>query len=437
MKAECIKMGINGEGIAYIDKTPVFIPGLLPGETAEIQITEDNRSFKRGKAVRIIKTSPYRRKPASEEEYLSGGAELAILDYEQQLYWKNALLEEALWKYGHVNRKLIRTMHASPSPTAYRNECKLPVGLKDGKLVMGLYRTGSNHFIPVDHFSTHTKELEEIRLQVLDILQKSKLKPFDVKTGHGLRFVVIRMIRGQCQLTLVTGKDQLSQALIDELAGIPQMRTVAQSINDRRKTTGIFGSTKVLAGDETIRIEMHGLKLQLSVESFFQMNTEQAEQLYDMVIQKLDPCDHLFEGYCGIGTMSLMAKDKARKVTGAEFSQQAVINAQANAEMNRVPNVTFVCADSAEAFRNARKTREVDCVLVDPPRSGMDENMISSLLHSKVRRIIYVSCNPATLGKNLKELKKAYDIRTIIPYDMFPDTPLVEAICVLERTGGR
>ena len=430
-------MGINGEGIAYIDQKPVFIPGLLPGETADIQITEDNRSFKRAKPVRITRTSPYRRKPASEEEYLSGSAELAILDYEQQLYWKNALLEEALWKYGHVNRKLIRDMHASPSPTGYRNECKLPVGLKDGKLAMGLYRTGSNHFIPVEHFSTHTKELEEIRLQVLEILQNSRLKPFDIKTGHGLRFVVIRCIQNQCQLTLVTGKDQISQTLIDELAGIKHMVTVAQSINDRRKTTGIFGATKILAGSETICIEMHGLKLRLSPESFFQMNTEQAEKLYDMVIQKLDACDHLFEGYCGIGTMSLMAKDKARKITGAEFSEQAVTNAKANTEMNRVPNVSFVCADSAEAFRQARKSREIDCVLVDPPRSGLDDNMVSALLHSKVKRIIYVSCNPATLGKNLKELKKAYDVRTIIPYDMFPDTPLVEAICVLERTGAR
>ena len=430
-------MGINGEGIAYIDQKPVFIPGLLPGETADIQITEDNRSFKRAKPVRITRTSPYRRKPASEEEYLSGSAELAILDYEQQLYWKNALLEEALWKYGHVNRKLIRDMHASPSPTGYRNECKLPVGLKDGKLAMGLYRTGSNHFIPVEHFSTHTKELEEIRLQVLEILQNSRLKPFDIKTGHGLRFVVIRCIQNQCQLTLVTGKDQISQTLIDELAGIKHMVTVAQSINDRRKTTGIFGATKILAGSETICIEMHGLKLRLSPESFFQMNTEQAEKLYDMVIQKLDACDHLFEGYCGIGTMSLMAKDKARKITGAEFSEQAVTNAKANTEMNRVPNVSFVCADSAEAFRQARKSREIDCVLIDPPRSGLDDNMVSALLHSKVKRIIYVSCNPATLGKNLKELKKAYDVRTIIPYDMFPDTPLVEAICVLERTGGR
>ena len=430
-------MGINGEGIAYIDQKPVFIPGLLPGETADIQITEDNRSFKRAKPVRITRTSPYRRKPASEEEYLSGGAELAILDYEQQLYWKNALLEEALWKYGHVNRKLIRDMHASPSPAGYRNECKLPVGLKDGKLAMGLYRTGSNHFIPVEHFSTHTRELEEIRLQVLEILQNSRLKPFDIKTGHGLRFVVIRCIQNQCQLTLVTGKDQISQTLIDELAGIEHMVTVAQSINDRRKTTGIFGATKILAGSETICIEMHGLKLRLSPESFFQMNTEQAEKLYDMVIQKLDACDHLFEGYCGIGTMSLMAKDKARKITGAEFSEQAVTNAKANTEMNRVPNVSFVCADSAEAFRQALKSREIDCVLVDPPRSGLDDNMVSALLHSKVKRIIYVSCNPATLGKNLKELKKAYDVRTIIPYDMFPDTPLVEAICVLERTGGR
>jgi 23S rRNA (uracil1939-C5)-methyltransferase len=269
MKAECIKMGINGEGIAYIDQKPVFIPGLLPGETADIQITEDNRSFKRAKPVRITRTSPYRRKPASEEEYLSGGAELAILDYEQQLYWKNALLEEALWKYGHVNRKLIRDMHASPSPTGYRNECKLPVGLKDGKLAMGLYRTGSNHFIPVEHFSTHTRKLEEIRLQVLEILQNSRLKPFDIKTGHGLRFVVIRCIQNQCQLTLVTGKDQISQTLIDELAGIEHMVTVAQSINDRRKTTGIFGATKILAGSETICIEMHGLNLRLSPESFF------------------------------------------------------------------------------------------------------------------------------------------------------------------------
>lgn len=437
MQMEFIKMGINGEGIGYLDQKPVFCPGVLPGETAEVRITEKNRSFFRAECVRLTGKSEHRIQPASKEEYESGSAPLMILKYEQQLAYKKQLLEEALWKYGHVNRKLIRDMRPSPLASGYRSECKLPVGEEDGKLVMGLYKAGSNQLIPVKRFVSHTAELEEKRLQALKILQASKLRAYDKKTGHGLRWFVMRVIGGRAQLTLVTGKDQISPAVTDSLMKIEGMTGVFQSINDRKKPEGIFGATKLLAGEETMEIEIHGLKLQLSPQSFFQLNVPQAEALYAMAVDKLDECDHLFEGYCGVGAMSMMARNKARRITGAENVKQAIRNAQAAAEANRVPNVSFVCADSAEAFISARKKLDIDAVIADPPRSGMDDEMINALLKSSVRKIIYISCNPATLGKNLKELKKSYDIRTVIPYDMFPGTPHVEALCVLERTGGK
>ncbi len=433
MIIKCIKMGINGEGIGYADGRPVFCAGVLPGETAEVRVTEENRLYLKAECVRLLSPSAYR-VPSSSEEYLCNSAPLSVLAYEQQLYWKKELLAEAIWKYGHVHRKHIRDIRPSPQSTAYRSECKLPAGMRDGQLWMGLYRSGTNHFVPIRHFENHTEELESLRLEVLDILRRHEIRAYDQKSRHGLRNVVLRSIQNHAQLTLVTGKEKLPEDMVRELYALEGLDTVAQSVNDRKNTLSVFGTTKILKGEPYLTIELEGFTLRLSPESFFQLNVGQAVQIYRTAVAKTDTCDHLFEAYCGIGVMSLMAKDRARKITGAENVPQAVRNAEANARANRVPNVSFLCADAAEGLKEADRKRTVDTLLLDPPRAGMDQAMISAVLDSDIRRIIYVSCNPATLGKNLKQLKQKFAVRTVIPFDMFPNTAHTESVTVLERT---
>ncbi|NCB33889.1 MAG: 23S rRNA (uracil(1939)-C(5))-methyltransferase RlmD, partial [Erysipelotrichia bacterium] len=294
-----------------------------------------------------------------------------------------------------------------------------------------------NHFVPVSHFVTHTPELEAVRLQVMDILKKHHFHPYDPKSRRGLRTLVLRVIDHQVQCTLVTGRETISQETLEALMAIEGMRTVAQSLNTEKKNPRIFGSTRVLAGEPSIELHLSGLKLYLSPESFFQLNLAQAEALYQMAAAKIDPCRTLVEAYCGIGTMSLLSAGKAEEIIGMESVKDAVRNAARSAEANGITNVHFIAEDAGTGLANIVRDQSVDTLLADPPRTGMDEHMIDVIMSSNIHRIVYVSCDPATLGKNISLLKKAYDVRTVIPYDMFPNTPHVESLTVLERRGGK
>ncbi|MCH4208095.1 MAG: 23S rRNA (uracil(1939)-C(5))-methyltransferase RlmD [Solobacterium sp.] len=436
MRIQCIKMGINGEGIGYdVNRKPIFCTGVLPNETAEVTIIEDHDTYAKAECNRIVTPSPDRVEPEGETE-CECGFPLMAMSYPKQLSCKQQLLEQSLWKYAHLKRSLIRDIKASPDTLAYRSECKLPFGEARRHLAVGLYRPGTNHFAPVSHFATHTEELETVREQVMQILERRHFSSYDPKTRHGLRTLVLRVIDHQAQCTLVTGKDTIRPDTLDELMTIEGMKTVAQSINTEKKNPRLFGSTKVLAGDETIEINLSGLKLSLSVESFFQLNVPQAAALYQMAVDKIDPCDTLVEAYCGIGTMSLLASKKAKQIIGMESVKDAVKNAKLNAENNGITNVRFIAEDAGQGLKKILAEQNVDTLLVDPPRSGMDDAMINAILDSKIKKIVYVSCDPATLGKNINLLKKHYDVRTVIPFDMFPDTPHVESLTVLERRGG-
>lgn len=436
MKMEFIKMGINGEAIGYLDRVPVFCTGVLPGETAEIRILEDHRTYAKAEAVKLLTPSPDRIMPEGKTES-ECGFPLLCLAYPAQLKYKQQLLEEALWKYGHVNRKLVREIHGSAEPLATRSSCKLPFGMRRDVLSTGLYTPGTNHFQPIDHFTTHTPELEAARIAVLAILRRHGMQAFDPKRRSGLRMLVLRVIGGQAQCTLITGKETLPPELVSDLMTIPGMKTVAQSIRTERKGVQIFGSTTVLAGSPDIEISLLGIQLALAPESFFQLNVPQAEELYRMAVSKVDACNTLAEAYCGVGAMSLLAAGKAKEIIGFESIPEAVKNAAANAERNQIRNARFVCADAAEGLKKLLAEQKVDALLADPPRSGMDNAMLETILSSGIRKIIYISCDPATLGKNLGVLKQRYDIRTIIPFDLFPGTPHVESLTVLERIGGK
>jgi 23S rRNA (uracil-5-)-methyltransferase RumA len=182
-----------------------------------------------------------------------------------------------------------------------------------------------------------------------------------------------------------------------------------------------------------MQISFGNILLNLAPQSFFQLNVSQALQLYQTAVGKIDPCKVMVEAYCGIGAMSLMAADKAEKIYGIEVVPDAIANAKDNAALNHISNCEFICRDAAEGLREIAAKENVDILLADPPRSGMDDAMLDAILAAKPKKIIYISCNPATLAKNLKDLKHDYHVVTIIPFDMFPQTPQIESITVLER----
>ncbi|MDY6035398.1 MAG: 23S rRNA (uracil(1939)-C(5))-methyltransferase RlmD [Bulleidia sp.] len=432
MRVEFKKLGINGEGIGYVKRKPIFCDGVLPNEIADVEIIDEKPRYAIAKLKKLITKSKERIDSPSPLEQ-SHGCPLFIMDYQSQLVYKQQLLEESLYKYANVKRTFVRSMHASEKQVGYRSQCKLPVQKSHDVLINGMYEPKTNHFHPIDYFIIHDDKLEVIRHAILDILNDEHYEAYSQKTQKGLRYIVLRHIQDQAQCTLITGKETIPASIINRIMSISNLNSLSQSINTDRKSNQIFGSpAKILAGDPALTIQIDQIKVQLSPESFFQLNVDQAEKMYQMAISKIDTCKVLVEAYCGIGTMALMAKDKAQVIYGIEYNASAIKNAKSNAELNHIKNTEFICADAAKGLQQIANKKTVDCLLVDPPRSGMDEAMLSTILKVLPKKIVYISCNPATLAKNLKQLKQRYHVVTIIPYDLFPQTPLVEAITVLE-----
>ncbi len=433
---EIIKMGINGEGIAYRNHKPIFVTGALPQEKVQIEITEENERYAKAVTKKVVQASKHRVAPACAYADVCGACSLMILSHEEQCFQKKKLLEEALYKYASVRRELIRDVHSNHETLGYRTQCKMPVQTSHDVLTTGLYTAGTNHFHPMDRCIVQDEQLEQTRMAILDVFNKHHYPSFDVRTNVGLRYLVLRTIGDKTQCTLITGRDQIPMDLVKELMNIPGMVSIHQSINTERKGTDIFGSriTK-LAGENQIDVVIDNISLQLSPRSFFQLNVEEAKELYRLAVSKVDPCDTLVEAYCGVGAMSLLAANKAKHVIGIEAMQEAVINAMENAHKNQIDNVDFVCMDAAKGLKEVLEEENVNTLLADPSRLGMDDAMIETILSSNIEKIVYVSCNPATLGKNIKALSSQYHVVTVIPFDMFPNTPHVESITVLVRNG--
>lgn len=433
MKIKIEKIGINGEGIGYIDKIPTFVASALPGETAEVEVVKRFERYNIAEVTTIITKSPKRISPPCPVQHRCGGCAMMHVDQAYQIELKEMLLKEALLKYaGKFDFNLIKPMVVNTVPTSYRNQCKLPVRMVDGKLISGMYRPQSNHFVPVARCLVHDEGLDLLRARVLDILTKYKFKEFDARTWEGIRFIVLRGFNGVYQCTLVTGKDKFSPECIAELSEIEEINSFYQSVNTDKHTHEIFGTGVThLAKAKTLEVKMSGLVFRLSPMSFFQLNLTQAEQLYAKVVSLIPPSKFVVEAYCGVGAMTLMMSEKAQEVVGIETITAAVKNATENARLNKIDNVRFVSGDAAEELTHLSKNNKIDVLVVDPPRSGLDDAMIATILKSKVAKLIYVSCNPSTLAKNLKTLRESYVIEEITPFELFTHTPLVETVVSL------
>lgn len=435
MKVTIMKTGINGEGIGYIDRTPVFVPGALVDEIVDIDITEKNKRYMHGKVNRILKKSEYRKDAACPLQHICGGCPFMIVDYKKQLDYKYDILRQSLIKYAQVNPRLLEKVLPSDQITGYRNQCKLPCAMEDGRLSTGMYIPNSNYFAEVPNCIVHEKGLEKLRKAILAVLNKHRLKAYDYHQKAGIRSLILRGFDGSYQCTIVSGEHPLAAEVIEELMQLEGLISLWQSYNTIKKTPEIFGPKMIhLAGEKLLQVSFDGLQLSLSPRSFFQLHTQQAQQLY-RAIKRLVPEKNklIVEAYSGVGAISLYIKDKADEIIGIESIKDAVVNANANAKQNGAEHVSFLCADAADKLTYLSKTRSIDTLIVDPPRSGLDDEMLSCILKSKIKNIIYVSCNPATLGKNLAILQDRYVVKKVIPLDMFPNTPHIESITLLVR----
>ena len=435
MKVTIKKMGINGEGIGYIDRMPVFVPGALCGEEVEITVTEKNGRFAKGKLVRILRRSPKRVRPICSIQRRCGACPYMVCDYEEQLRFKQEDLRQSLIKYAHVDPRKIEPIRPSEKTLFYRNQCKLPCGMAEGELVNGMYMPNSNIFVPMETCFVHEKDLEIMRKRILKVLNRYQIRAYDWHQKRGLRFLILRGFHGKFQCTLVSGEEEFPSAMIEELLALEGMHSLWQSVQTQKKSAELFGpKMELLGGERYLHLQMGEITLPISPRSFFQLNTQQAVAMYACIAELVGDRNALVvEAYSGIGGISMALCRQAEEVIGIEIVKDAVLNARACVRDNGIDNVQFLCADAADKLLYLSKKRSIDVLVVDPPRSGLDEAMLAVILRSKIKKVIYVSCNPSTLSKNLAVLQDRYDVGRILPFDMFPNTSKVETIVELKR----
>ena len=433
MKLEIVKAGINGEGIAFFKRKPVFIEGCFPDEVVDADLIDEGRHYK-GRLKAILKKSPDRIRSVCSCADKCGACALMGLKYDGQLAIKMQLLENALYKYAEYEGK-IEGIVKSDDVYGYRNKCNLPIIDYNGKLVNALYKQGSNHPCLITTCFIHEESVEEIRRKILDVLNRYKLQAYDRREKKGMRQLIVRAFDKGAQAVLVTGNDTLKENVIADLKKIKGLKSLFQGINTVRDPIKMMPEKlRPLFGKEKIEVKSLNYELELSPQAFFQLNHKQAEQIYkDAAALIKEKQKLIIEGYCGIGTISLAMHDKAEKIIGIEIIEKAIKDAKDNAKKNKVENVEFRCGDAAKEIRKIVEKEKADVIVVDPPRTGLDDELLKTLLKSKAKQIIYISCNPSTLGKDLYILKKEYEIHLVRGYDMFPNTPLVETLVELIR----
>ncbi len=435
------RLGINGEGIGYFKRNVVFVPGALPGEEITAQVTTVKRNFAEARILKMRTASPHRQTPPCPIYEACGGCQLQHLEYSQQLVEKRDLVMQALERYlKGVNVKVEETI-GMEDPWRYRNKSQFQTRLKGQKVIAGLFAEGSHQLLDIDECIVQHPDTTVITNAVKRILEDLKMPIYDGKTMKGIiRTIVVRtgVQTGEIQLVLVTTRAKLphKELLLEKLQKIDtNLVSIVQNIN-KEKTSLIFGDeTVTLYGKDTIHEELGELAFDLSARAFFQLNPTQTVKLYDEIKRaaQLTGNESIVDAYCGVGTIGLWLADGAKEIRGMDVIHESVVDAKANAKKQGITAkyVTGTAEKWLELWSNEGFVPDV--LTVDPPRTGLDDSLLKTILKVQPKRFVYTSCNPSTLAKDLQQLTKVYDIKYIQPVDMFPQTAQVEAVTLLER----
>ena len=441
-EVEIVDNGFEGEGIAKISDFTIFIPGAIKGERCKILIVKVNKTFAFGKLLEVCTKSKYRVEVDCATYKRCGGCSLRHIQYEETLKLKRDMVQNLVTKT--LNTKInVKDTIGMQEPFHYRNKLQYPVGYdKTNKPVMGVYANRTHEIIPVESCLIQNKEAEEVAKAVFEFIKENKITVYSEQTRKGaIRHIIVRIgVRtNEIMCILVTNEEKIEKEneLVDAISKkFPQVKTIVKNIN-KKNTNVILGDTNViLSGNGYIYDKLGEYTFKISPMSFYQTNPIQTEVLYQKAIAfaKLDKDDILCDLYCGIGTIGIFASSKVKQVYGIEIVEEAVEAARENAKINKVDNIEFIAGDVEKAFKELVETREVKptAIIVDPPRRGLDTTTISKILEIAVDKFVYVSCNPATMVRDLKMLEEKYEVKEMQPVDMFPFTSHVEVCALLE-----
>lgn len=432
----------DGAGVAKVDGYPLFIQGALPGEDVHVHVLKTLKSYGFAKLLEIQNASPNRVDAPCPVFDTCGGCQIQHLSYEGQKLFKQKMVRDAITRIGKLPDVPVHAVKGMEDPWRYRNKSQIPFGVQNGQTVAGFYESRSHNIADTDVCLIQTVEADAIMNGLKQSLVEMGIEPYEEQTHRGqLRHVVVRKARatGEIMVVLVTKKKKFPQAdkaieLIRAL--VPDTVSIIQNINTE-KTNVIFGNeTVVLWGKEVIEDRIGDVRFEISARSFYQINPIQTETLYGQALEyaQLTGTEMVIDAYCGIGTISLFLAQQAKFVMGVEIVPQAIEDAKRNAELNGFTNTLFEAGPAEQVIPKWYKEgKTADVLVVDPPRKGCDEQLLRTILQQRPGRVVYVSCNPSTLARDLRILEDGgYRTKEVQPVDMFPQTTHCEAVAWLE-----
>ena len=436
-------LGHSGEGVGRVEGFTVFVRYALPGETVTAVIDEVRTNFARGRLIRIEVTDPQRVNPQCPVYEACGGCQLQHLSYAGQLEVKRQAVQDSIQRIGKLMDVKTMPVLGMTDPWRYRNKAQFPVGCIGGEIITGCFAAGSHDIVSTQSCLIQNELNDRLLAAVRRNAASVGVAPYDEKTGQGvLRHVMGRVgiATGEVMAVLVTATRDFpgSEELVRQLrAAMPEIVSIQQNVNSGRTNVILGRETRVLWGNPVIYDRIGHFSFQISAESFFQVNAVQTQVLYEQAVKKagLSGAETVFDLYSGTGTISLFLSEGASQVYGIEYSKAAVADAERNAADNNVRNVNFIAGDVAEKIVELQeKGIRPDVIVLDPPRAGCEEIVLRTAAAMEPSRIVYVSCNPATLARDLAILENmGYATREVQPADMFPQTFHVECVAVIER----
>lgn len=439
---EIIDNGFEGEGIAKINDFTIFVPNAIKGEKVKILIVKVLKSYGYGKIIDLLEKSINRVKSDCDTYKRCGGCSLRHIKYEKTLEMKQNAVQSLVNKFLKNKIEVQKTL-GMENPYYYRNKAQYPVGKNsEGKAQIGVFANRTHEIIPIQECYIQNKKSQEVAKFVIEFINANNISVYNEKTRKGLvRHIVtkvgVKTNEIMCVL-VINGKEiPKEKELVTEVTKkFPEVKTIVKNINTQNTNVVMGKENIVIYGSGYIKDQLGKYIFKISPHSFYQVNPIQAENLYNIGVQaaNISKNDIVFDLYCGIGTISLFMAQYAKKVYGIEIVEQAIQDAKENAKINNIENAEFIAGDVENVLDDLINVKKVipDVIMIDPPRKGMDNKSVENILNIKPKKLVYISCNPATLVRDLAKFEEEYEVKTIKPVDMFPFTSHVECVSVLE-----
>ena len=443
-------IGTSGEGIGRADGAVLFVRDAVPGDHILAGITKVKKTYAYARLIRIITPSPDRVDPRCDYAGPCGGCQLQTLSYEKQLEYKIRKVKDVLERIGGFSQILMEPIIGSEEPYHYRNKAQFPIGTsKDGRIITGFYAGRSHRIIENRDCALGAPVNRQILDVVIAHMERNGIPAYDEASGKGLvRHVLIRkgFATGQILVCLILNGKTVphEEQLADDLFAIPGMHSFSVNVNTEQTNVILGDEVRLIRGEAFITEKLQNITYRISPKSFFQVNTKQTEKLYATALEYagLTGDETVWDLYCGAGTISLFLARQAKHVYGVEIVPEAIEDAKENAKLNGIENVTFYTGKAEEivpAFYEAQKESDEqavhpDVIVVDPPRKGCDASLLQTMLEMAPDRIVYVSCDPATLARDLRILSDGgYQVQRVRPVDQFSQTVHVETVVLLQK----